>query len=408
VNPLRVAFFTITRSGVVGADRDWISTFNALGPKRIDVFWAGLENSRAAADLCAPGVCSRVIDLNIWKFAYGVFEQAEIPRTTTEWIRIWGAYLREAIRSARLLRSVIDPANIDIVISHTAVNLVGSIFALRYRRPHVWSVKECLDLRYKPARAVARWIGWTSKQILVPSCAVASAFGSKARILPDGNPIQEIRNAAARTSRAALLQELELPASVPLLAQVGAIPLKGLHILSEALVRLAQRLGPATPSVVFYGVPANDYRERILAIVAPLPAALRERVRFSSFAPNDYGKIAAADVVAHPSVRPDSYPNAIREAMILGRPVVASRIGGIPEMISDAKTGFLVEPSCANSLAATLEKLCASPALRQEIGAAARQYAETTFDVRNTAEKFMHALNTAAGTDGRTPNTHGL
>jgi len=397
VRPLRVAFFTNTREGLAGADRDWISTFNALGLRRIQVFWAGLENSRRAADLCDPGVCSAVVDTGIWKFNYGVFEQAEVRRTRIESARIWRGYLREALRVCRRLSRAIEPRDIDVVISHTSVNLVGSLFALLYRRPHVWSVKECLDLRYRAARAVARWIRWTSKEILVPSRAVASAFHERATIVPDGNPIEEIRRAALEADRAEILQELRLPTDVPLVAQIGSsIPLKGAHVLSEAFARLGHRMGAATPSIVFYGFPESEYRDRILASAAALPEIIRERLRFSSFAPNDYRKIAAADIVVHPSVRADSYPNAIREAMILGRPVVASRIGGIPEMISDSKTGFLVEPGCPDSLAAGIERLCASPSLRDQVGMAASHYAEQAFDVRRTAERFMSVLDTTA------------
>jgi len=77
-------------------------------------------------------------------------------------------------------------------------------------------------------------------------------------------------------------------------------------------------------------------------------------------------------IVAHPSLT-DSRPMAVLEAMAWGRPVVASRVGGLPELIEDGVTGRLVPAGDAEQLAEALAGLARDPAARQAMGRAARQ-----------------------------------
>ena len=79
---------------------------------------------------------------------------------------------------------------------------------------------------------------------------------------------------------------------------------------------------------------------------------------------------------------------AILEAMAAGLPVIATRVGGIPELVADGETGLLVPPDDASQLAAAIERLAADPELRarQGAGGAARVAAEFSVDraVRST------------------------
>src|SRR5919197_1364180 len=78
-----------------------------------------------------------------------------------------------------------------------------------------------------------------------------------------------------------------------------------------------------------------------------------------------------AAVVVCPSYR-EGLPLCVLEAMAHGRPVVASAVGGIPELVEDGGTGLLVEPGDVAGLRAALERLLADPALRRRLGRAAR------------------------------------
>jgi glycogen(starch) synthase len=68
-----------------------------------------------------------------------------------------------------------------------------------------------------------------------------------------------------------------------------------------------------------------------------------------------------------PSIWPETFSIVLREALSAGLPVVASRIGAIPELIRDGENGLLVTPGSVDDLAAALERLAREPALRQRL-----------------------------------------
>jgi glycosyltransferase involved in cell wall biosynthesis len=90
--------------------------------------------------------------------------------------------------------------------------------------------------------------------------------------------------------------------------------------------------------------------------------------------------LARADVFVCSS-RSEGMPVSILEAMAAGLPVVASSVGGVPELVDDGRTGFLVPPGEAVALADALALLVGDPALRERLGAAAHQEALERFDL---------------------------
>lgn len=83
--------------------------------------------------------------------------------------------------------------------------------------------------------------------------------------------------------------------------------------------------------------------------------------------------------ICTPSEWYENAPMSVLEAFACGKPAVASRIGGIPEMVRDGITGLLAEPGDPDSLRDSIEKLWNDPALAREMGAAARHLAETDY-----------------------------
>ena len=95
------------------------------------------------------------------------------------------------------------------------------------------------------------------------------------------------------------------------------------------------------------------------------------------------------DVLVLPSIWPENHPVSITEAMSSGIPVIASRIGGIPELVEDGKTGFLFETGNPADLAAKMDRLIAEPSLRETLGrnGQARMRANT---YSNQVKKVLH------------------
>jgi glycosyltransferase involved in cell wall biosynthesis len=81
-----------------------------------------------------------------------------------------------------------------------------------------------------------------------------------------------------------------------------------------------------------------------------------------------------ADVVVVPSIVPDALSRVIIEAMASGRAIVATRVGGTPELILHEKTGLLVERADPDGLARALRRLLGDAGLRAALGAAARRH----------------------------------
>ena len=97
---------------------------------------------------------------------------------------------------------------------------------------------------------------------------------------------------------------------------------------------------------------------------------------------------ATCDVFALPT-RADCYSLACMEALAAGLPLVATRVGGIPDMIREGETGYLVERDDAAALGDALESLVSDPAMRRAMGLVCREEAFRRFDVRSNARRLF-------------------
>jgi glycosyltransferase involved in cell wall biosynthesis len=105
-------------------------------------------------------------------------------------------------------------------------------------------------------------------------------------------------------------------------------------------------------------------------------------------------QLAASDVFVLSS-RSEGMPMSILEAMAAGLPVVASAVGGIPEIVRDGATGLLVPPGDADALAAALGRLLDDDGLRRRLGAAGRERALDEFDVVRFGDAHVDAYRRA-------------
>lgn len=106
--------------------------------------------------------------------------------------------------------------------------------------------------------------------------------------------------------------------------------------------------------------------------------------------------LAAADVYARVAWS-DGVPFAVLEAMALGRPVVATATGGVPEVVVHEVTGLLVEPGDVDGLAAALGRVCADAGLRARMGEAGRRRVRDEFGEERMLDEYEAAFRIAAG-----------
>ncbi len=101
--------------------------------------------------------------------------------------------------------------------------------------------------------------------------------------------------------------------------------------------------------------------------------------------------LAEHDIVVLPSIWPEPFGRVVIETMAAGLPIVASRIGGIPELVNDGKTGYLVQPNDAVALAKAIKRLMDAPGLRRQMGEAAKA-ASKAYSEEKIAKAFIQEL----------------
>jgi glycosyltransferase involved in cell wall biosynthesis len=183
--------------------------------------------------------------------------------------------------------------------------------------------------------------------------------GESIRVVPSGIDVEAL--AAPAGAREALRREWGIGADDVVVLVLGVLERRKGHAV---LLTAATELG-AGIRYVFCG--GGSERESLAA------AAARSAVDvvFAGFRRDVAACLAAADVVALPSLH-EGLGVAALEAMAAARPVVASRVGGLAEVVVDGETGLVVPRSDPASLAAALARLAREPALRARLGEAGR------------------------------------
>ena len=188
------------------------------------------------------------------------------------------------------------------------------------------------------------------------------------------------------------------PGAVLFVAQLDAgMEFKGLALLLDSIRSLTDRGVDTSLEVVGSGDLMSAYRPRAAELgLGP------DRVRFSGHLTGD-DLVAAyqrSSLAALPSGN-ESFGMFLAEAMACGLPVVASRTGGIPDVVADGETGLLVTHDDIDELTATLRVLIEDPAMAARLGSAGRKRAEVEFDwgvrAQATNDVYERVLDLDAG-----------
>jgi glycosyltransferase involved in cell wall biosynthesis len=144
------------------------------------------------------------------------------------------------------------------------------------------------------------------------------------------------------------------------------VPIKDLPTLVRAFAQVAARVPDARLMLVGDG----ELRSAIERLVIELQ--LSDRVRFTGWVRDIQAIYGALDVAVLPSIN-EGTPLVLLEAMAAGRPVIATAVGGVEDIVSRDRMGLLVPPRDVRALAEAMARLAECPAMRGELGAAARR-----------------------------------
>jgi colanic acid/amylovoran biosynthesis glycosyltransferase len=187
----------------------------------------------------------------------------------------------------------------------------------------------------------------------------------------------------------------DFSSTAPLIVAVGRlIAKKGFANLIRACGLLAEGGKPFQCEIIGEGPLENELRTQIEQL------NLQNRVTLSGAKPQGEvrERLAAASVFVLPSVVDaqggmDNLPTVIMEAMATGLPVISTGIGGIPEMVIQDETGFLVQPGDAAALAGAIENVVGDALLAQRFGHAGYKRAQELFSIENNARELCALIN---------------
>ena len=227
------------------------------------------------------------------------------------------------------------------------------------------------------------------------SVCANSAFGAAA-VVALGAPARRVAvipnavdlTAVDQLSPAAIRAELSWPPDAHLVATAcRLVKEKGV----DALVSAIASGPPALRAVVIGDGPERPALETLAARLG-----VTDRVAFLGQRIPSLPYLAACDSAVMLSPASEHCSNGILEAMGCGKPVVATAVGGNPELVRDGVTGLLVPPGDARALVAALGTLAGDRSLAQRLGAAGRERVEREFRMESVAARFVELWTAAA------------
>jgi glycosyltransferase involved in cell wall biosynthesis len=177
-----------------------------------------------------------------------------------------------------------------------------------------------------------------------------------------------------------------IPADRMIIVQVSwMIPEKGI----PELLKTARLLVSKNDKVHFVLVGEGSYREQFMKEADSL--GLSDHITWTGLVEDPFGEgvFDVADIVCQLSEWEELFGWMIAEAMAFGKPIVATKVGGIPELVDDGVTGFLVARGDSMAAADKLEKLATDPSLRRTLGEAGRERVREEFDLRRNVARLL-------------------
>jgi glycosyltransferase involved in cell wall biosynthesis len=310
-------------------------------------------------------------------------------------VRVLGKRLKwDPVALWRLFRLTRDEAP-DIV--HTwlfAGNSYGRVAARCAGRSRLVASERCVD-RWKSGYqlAIDRWLARRTDVIVVNSHAVRDFYermgiaGGKLRVIPNA-----VAAATNESDRSAIRGSLRLPPDVPVIGFVGRLwPQKRVHDLIWAADVLRISGLPIRVLVIGDG-PRRAALERFARNIE-----LDGIVHFLGHRPDASCLLSAIDIVVIPSEF-EGMPNVALEAMGQAKPVVATRIPGMEEVVVPEGTGLLVGVGRPFELAKALRRLILDPDLRRRLGEAGRIRVREQFSVAAMIAAYQRLYNELVAT----------
>ncbi len=283
-----------------------------------------------------------------------------------------------ALRSARELGRILEKERIDVV--HARSRVPAWIAYLACRRMHIPLVTTCHGIY--STHGLSRVMGW-GKKVIVISHAVSihmkERFGVpfwRTALIHRGVNLSEFP-----------LREERAPSGPRTVGIIGRItPIKGHPVLLRAMVRVLRVL-PDSRLLIVGEADKSRYREELEMLCRRL--GIGEKVEFLGLRHDVPELVRRMDLVVAPAVGEEAFGRVLIEAGASGVPVIASRIGGIVDIIEDGKDGILVPAGDVVSLADAIIDVLTDPESARLLAQALRRKVELLFNDTKMFERTV-------------------
>jgi glycosyltransferase involved in cell wall biosynthesis len=273
--------------------------------------------------------------------------------------------------SVLFLWRLIRRRKIDLVHTNTGVMVSPGLAAKLAGVPHLWHIRDWFQEFRQIWKPYSNYILWSSDAVIAISQAVASQFAesSKISVIYDACALDEFYAGDAETGQE-FRRRFGLGTDF-VVGCVGRIKLrrKGQEVLVRAAAILKAR--GLRPKILIIGAayPGNEDNLQSLRDLIH-ESAVQDHVILTGELTDVKPAYAAMNVLVLPSAQPEPLGDVMMEAMAMKIPVIATNIGGPPEVVQDGITGFLVPPSDPEALADKIELLMNNPKLGERLGQA--------------------------------------
>ncbi len=305
---------------------------------------------------------------------YAQAKQLGLVGASMRFVRAAATLLLETLPAALRLRKLFANADLIYVCNGFRGNADAILAARMLGVPCVVHSKGFDKLSWVErglSRSVAACVSMT--KAIEEHCRAGGMQPGFFTVIYDGLDLEAFQ---PRRAAAEVRAELGVPETAEVAGVVGNIQeWKGQHVLVGAL-DLLQLARPALHVLLVGGVHRSGaaYASEVRRLAET--RGLAERVHWTGARPDVPDVMNAMDVVVHSSVRGEPFGRVIIEGMAVGKPVIATRAGGVPEFVRDGEDAVLVPPGDASALASCLEGLLSNGAERTRLSEGARASAE--------------------------------
>ena len=374
---MRVLYVTDSPT-VSGAEHVWFGYLPHL-PGRAHVF-LGAGNARLIAALDQRGTPYTTTTT----FSRRMIEATLRPPAVAEYGRAFWS-------TSRALLAVIDRERPDVIHSISFPACLYAALAARARGiPQLWhehNIKRVHAVNTQLYRFVASTCAWVVGPSKAVTDNIARAGVTPEKLVPLYNGIDLADFAADDARASAVRREFGWGDGTPVVGLFGQLlPYKG----HATLVDAAPAIRAAVPGTrfVFVGALENPpYEAALRRQIAD--AGMSEVFTFAGWRTDVPHVMRAVDLLVVPTTSQEPAALSLMEGMAMGRPLVATRTGGTPEIILDGETGLIFPPGDTQALTAQVVALLRDPERRRQMGAAGRARMERLFTVeRHVAGMF--------------------